>query len=436
MTAGGGTRPPNFVFILADDMGWADLGCYGSTYHESPIIDGLAAEGMRFTDAYAACPVCSPTRASILTGKYPARLGLTDFIPGHRRGWARLIVPQNLRALPPNEVTLPERLRGAGYVSAFFGKWHLGWHKGRGTGDLFDVTGPVGPNQNDKSVTAYTDASLAFIEENKSRPFFLYLCHKTVHIPLEAPKELVEKYSARLEPGQKFPQQANPVYAAMVEHLDNSVGRILHKLDHLGLSGNTVVIFYSDNGGLIKRYDGKGEIVTSNAPLRSEKGSLYEGGVRVPLIVRWPGIVAPGSVCAAPVSSVDICPTMLDLAGVADPPDAAIDGVSLARLLMGGPEPDREAIFWHYPHYHHCTPCGAVRKGNLKLIEHFEDGSLELYDLAADIGEQSNLVGDRPDLASELAEWLRLWRRMVGAAMPEPNPAYDPERAGIWGGPS
>jgi len=289
---------PNIVFLLIDDLGWADLSCYGSTYHESPNIDKLAGEGMRFTDAYAACPVCSPTRASILTGKYPARLHLTDFIPGHWRPYAKLIVPKIHNQLPPAEVTIPEALKAAGYVSGCFGKWHLGWGRQFGPGAQgFDVSGPGGRNNNDKRVTSLTDQAISFMTHNKNRPFLLYLSHYTVHIPLESSAKLVAKYKAKLKAGQAHPAQANPPYAAMIEHMDAGVARVLAALDKLKIADNTVVIFYSDNGGLKRIFHGKGEIVTSNAPLRDEKGSLYEGGIRVPLIVRWPGKVKPASTC-------------------------------------------------------------------------------------------------------------------------------------------
>ena len=423
----------NFVFLLIDDMGWADVGCYGSTYHETPTIDKLARQGMRFTDAYAACPVCSPTRASILTGKYPARLHVTDFIPGHWRPWEKLVVPKIHNQLPLEETTLPEALKAAGYVSGCFGKWHLG--SGREFGPQsngFDVAPPGGRNQNDKHVTGLTDQALKFIEANKDKPFFVYLSHHTVHIPLEAPADLVAKYKAKLKPGRKPPQQANPTYAAMVEHLDRSVGRVLDKLDRLHLAERTVVIFFSDNGGLIKIYTGDGPVVTSNLPLRSEKGTLYEGGVRVPLIVRWPGAVKPNTVCSAPVTSVDFYPTILEIAGAPGGAKADVDGASLVGLLQGGQPPRRDAIYWHYPHYHHCRPCGAVRAGRYKLIEFYEDGRVELYDLAADVGEKTNLAEKLPKKTAELRAKLAAWRKAVGAAMPTPNPNHDPAKAHEW----
>jgi arylsulfatase A len=308
----GPDKKPNFVFILIDDMGWSDLTCYGSKFHETRNIDRLAKQGMRFTDAYAACPVCSPTRASILAGQYPARVGITDFIPGHYRPWAKLTVPENRLQLPLESVTIAEVLKEHGYATCYIGKWHLGGKPYLPDKQGFDSVIADVRNQNDKQVASFTDEAIRFIEGHADKPFLLYLSHHTVHIPLEAPQELVEKYQNKLKPGNGV---NNPVYAAMVEHLDHSVGQILGKLGELGLDDRTVVMFFSDNGGLRQRYDGKGEIVTSNAPLRDEKGTLYEGGIRVPLIIRWPGEVKAGATCSTPVSSVDFYPTILELAG-------------------------------------------------------------------------------------------------------------------------
>ncbi|HUT33103.1 MAG TPA: sulfatase [Planctomycetota bacterium] len=424
---------PNFVFILVDDLGWADLGCYGSTYHESPNIDRLATQGLRFTDAYAACPVCSPTRASILTGKYTATVNLTDFIPGHWRPYAKLVVPKFNQNLPADEVTLPEALKAAGYTSACVGKWHLGGKGSQPADHGFDVVVPGAASRTDKQTSGLTDAGLKFIESHKDKPFFLYLSYHTVHIPLEARKELVEKYRAKLTPGQAPPQQCNPAYAAMIEALDENVGRVMAKLDELKLADNTVLIFFSDNGGLIKMYTGQGGVVTSNAPLRSEKGSLYEGGIRVPLVIRWPGIVPPRTLCNVPVSSVDFYPTMLELAGVRPDPKHAVDGASLVPLFEPVGTLKRDALYWHYPHYHHTAPCGAIRAGDWKLIEFFEDGALELYNLKRDIGEARNLAAAMPERAAELRKRLDDWRKAVNAQMPTPNPDHDPKRAGEWG---
>ena len=415
---------PNIVFILIDDLGWRDLSCYGSGYYRTPNIDRLADQGVKFTDAYAACPVCSPTRASIMTGKYPATLNLTDFIPGHDYAWAKLTVPKFNQHLPPGQVTLAEALKAAGYVTGGWGKWHLGAGQAHGpTKHGFHVF-ETPPNRLDKRVAGLTDKALAFIKASKDRPFFAFLSHFTVHIPLEASKERIERWAARLKPGQ-----ANPTYAAMIEAMDDSVGRIMAGLDDLKLADNTVVIFFSDNGGLIKTHTGRGPTVTSNLPLRSEKGSLYEGGIRVPLIVRWPGKAKPGSVCRVPVTSTDFHPTLLAAAGVKGEVIGETDGCDLGPLLTRTGSIERQAIFWHYPHYHHTAPCGAVRAGKWKLIEYFEDGRGELYDLAEDIGEAKDLAKTNPAKAAELRALLKAWRKRVGAKMPTPNPDYDPARA-------
>jgi len=421
---------PNFVFILIDDLGWSDLGCYGSTFYQTPHVDRLATQGMRFTDAYAACPVCSPTRASIMTGRYPATVNLTDFIAGHWRPYAKLVVPKFNLQLPLDEVTIAEALKAAGYRTACFGKWHLGGAKfGPGTQGFAEWGGA--PNRNDKAVVGLTDRGLRFIEHNRDRPFLLLLSHQSVHIPIQASKARIEKYRARLKPGQKFPQQANPAYAAMVEEMDIQVGRVVAKLDELKLAENTVLIFFSDNGGLHKIFTGRGDWTTSNAPLRDEKGTLYEGGIRVPLIVRWPGRVKPGSECSVPVTSVDFYPTMLEIAGAE--PKQPVDGLSLVPLLKQTGRPKRDAIHWHYPHYHHTTPCGAIRAGDWKLIEYFEDGRLELYNLAADLGEKSDLAAKMPERAAALRKRLADWRQAVHANMPTPNPNHEPRRAHEWG---
>ena len=424
-------KRPNFVFILIDDLGWSDAGCYGSPFYRTPNVDRLASQGMRFTDAYAACPVCSPTRASILTGRYPASVNLTDFIPGHWRPWAKLIVPKFNQQLSDTEATLPEMLKKAGYATGGFGKWHLGGGKDSPVRDHgFDVYEQWARNDTDKQSAALTAKAMAFAEKHRERPFFLYLSHHTVHIPIQAHKARIEQCRARLKPGQKFPQQANPAYAAMVGMMDDTVGAVMAKLDELKLADDTVLIFVSDNGGLHKIYTGKGDWVTSNAPLRDEKGTLYEGGIRVPMIVRWPGRVKPGTVSAEPVSTVDFFPTLLGIAGAADVPE--VDGVSLLPVLAGSQKLDREALYWHYPHYHHTAPCGAIRARDLKLIEYYEDGRLELYNLTDDLGEKRNLAQTMPGKAAELRAKLDAWRKAVGAKMPTPNPGHDPAKAHLW----
>ena len=424
----------NFVFFLIDDMGWADVGCNGSKYHETPNIDRLAGQGMRFTDAYAACPVCSPTRASIMTGKYPARLHLTDWISGHRKPYAKLAVPKWTMHLPLEEVTLAEAFKEVGYATGFVGKWHLGnqeyypehqgfdaniggYHRGQPPSYFAPYKiptmdeGPKGEYLTDR----HTDDSIRFIEANRNKPFLLYLSHYAVHTPLQAKKAMVEKYSAKPKP-----HQSHPIYAAMVQSVDESVGRIAAALERLGLADNTAVIFMSDNGGLHR--------VTSNAPLRAGKGTAYEGGVREPMIVKWPGTTQPGSTCRVPVTSTDFYPTMLEMAGLPLRPQQHCDGLSMVPLLRQTGTIDRDALYWHYPHYHITKPFGAVRKGDWKLIEYFEDMNLELYSLRDDLSETTDLAKTHPQKAEELRKMLYEWRESVGAQMPTPNPEYDPDR--------
>jgi len=426
-------KKPNFVFILIDDMGWTDVACYGSEFHETPNIDRLARQGMRFTDAYAACAVCSPTRASILAGQYPARIGITDFIPGHQRPWEKLSVPKNRLQLPLEAITISEALKEQGYATAHIGKWHLGGQTYFPEHQGFDMPIQRGKNRNDKQVTSFTDSAIDFIRTNTDKPFFLYLSHHTVHIPLEAPQELIEKYKNKPKPAAGV---NNPTYAAMVEHLDNSIGRIIKELDELALAERTIVIFFSDNGGLYQPfggYRGNREAVTTNEPLRDEKGTLYEGGIREPLIVRWPGVVKPGTTCSTPVSSVDFYPTFLEIVGTKADPRHVLDGESILPLLRRSGTLKRNAIYWHYPHYHHSRPAGAIRQEDWKLIEFYEDGRLELYNLKRDISEKNNLATKLPERADEMQQKLAAWRKSVGAKMPTPNPDYDPARAHEWG---
>ncbi|MBM4030991.1 MAG: sulfatase [Planctomycetes bacterium] len=431
-----GARPPSFVFFLIDDLGQRDLGCYGSTVYETPSIDKLASQGMRFTDGYAACPVCSPTRASILTGKYPARLHLTDWIPGHGRPRAKLAVPNWTQHLALEEVTIPEALKAAGYVSASIGKWHLGGpeyrpeaqgfglnfggdHRGQPPSYFapYKIPGVPDGKPGEYLSDRLTDEALKFIEANKDKPFFLYLPHYAVHTPLQAKKDLTEK--ARLK-GRPEKGQNGATYAAMIASVDESVGRVMAKLDELGLADRTVVFFMSDNGGL--------ESVTSNAPLRAGKGTLYEGGIREPWLVRWPGVVKPGSTCSVPVISTDFFPTILEMAGVAQPPSAVRDGLSTVPLLKQAGGIERDALYWHYPHYHITKPGGAMRCGDWKLIEYYEEGKLELYNLKDDLSETTDLAAKLPDKAAELRKKLDDWRKAVGAQMPTPNPNHDPKR--------
>jgi arylsulfatase A-like enzyme len=433
-------KRPNIVFILVDDLGWADVGCFGSKFYETPNIDRLATQGMRFTDAYAACAVCSPTRASIMTGKYPARLHLTDWIPGEpNRPAHALRSPEWRKYLPLEEVTIAKALKPAGYICASIGKWHLGGPKYYPEHQGFDLniagcdigrpatyfwpyeggtqTVPglqVGGRKGEYLTDRLTDAAERFIEQNKDRPFFLYFAHYAVHVPLQAKPAVVAKYKAKAPPGG----QTNAVYAAMVESVDDSVGRILRKLEELGIAANTVVVFMSDNGGLWPES-------TSNAPLRAGKGYPYEGGVREPLIIRWPGTTQPGATCSVPVSSIDFFPTLLKIAGVKAP--GPVDGLSLVPLLKQTGVPEREALFWHYPHYwggNRVQPFGAVRAGDWKLIEFYETMAVELYNLKDDPGETRDLSKEKPEKAVELRERLHHWRQSLDAQMPTPNPDF------------
>jgi arylsulfatase A-like enzyme len=443
-TSAASAAKPNVVFILIDDLGWADVGCNGSTFYQTPNIDRLARQGMRFTDAYAACPVCSPTRASILTGRYPARLHLTDWLPGRPdRPDQKLLRPPILQYLPLGEVTLAKALKPAGYVSASIGKWHLGGEGFLPTDQGFDVNIAGNASGSPSSYfPPYRKPALAdgppeeyltdrltteaekFIETNKDRPFFLYLAHYAVHIPLAAKQALIAKYQSRHPGGGS---QTNYLYAAMVESVDDSVGRIVRKLDQLKLSERTVIFFTSDNGGLSVK-EGPHTPSTSNAPLRAGKGYLYEGGIREPLIVKWPRVVRRGGVCRAPVCSVDFFPTILEMTGVSPASDRVLDGLSLVSLLKQTGVPPPRTLCWHYPHYSNQggKPGGAIREGDYKLIEFYEDNHLELYNLVNDLGEKNNLAARLPDLAHALQQKLAAWRTTVDAQMPTLNPGYRP----------
>jgi arylsulfatase A-like enzyme len=454
-------RQPNFVFFLIDDLGWKDLGCFGSTFYETPNIDKLAAQGMRFTSAYAACPVCSPTRASIMTGKYPARLGMTDWIGAPQK-------PTAYREyLPLEELTIAEALKEAGYATGYVGKWHLA------TSDAdrrryypdrqgFDIniggdnsgspptyfypyskgkrsleTMPPGSQEGEYLTDRLTEEAVKFIESRRDQPFLLYLAHYAVHTPLESKEELAEKYrakAARLPEGPEprpvygpyktRQRQDHAVYAGMVQSVDESVGSVLRKLEELGLEQNTVVIFMSDNGGLstVAR-----EGPTCNLPLRAGKGWLYEGGIREPMIVKWPGVVKAGSTCDEPVISTDFYPTMLEMAGLPPKPRQHMDGLSFVPLLRQSGVLDRKAVYWHYPHYHGSgnRPSGAVRVGDYKLIEWYEDSRVELYNLKDDLSERNDLGATMPQKAAELRQMLHAWRGEVGAKMPEGEPRDD-----------
>lgn len=439
-------RPPNFVFILADDLGCPPVACYGNAYYQTPNIDKLARDGIRFTDAYSACPVCSPTRAALMTGQYPARTHVTDFIAGAAYPFARLKQPEWQKFLPLSATTLAEELSARDYVTALFGKWHLarGYLPPQSVAEGPDRQGfketlithkpkkGQDPEKDPHGVEAVTERALQFLDQHKGEPFFLEIAHNSIHAPIMAPKALVEKYRAR--PGSDRPEN-KPVIAAMMEILDASVGRVLAKLDALGLRENTVVIFNGDNGGLL------GD--ASQSPWRGGKAQLYEGGIRVPLIVRWPGVIAAGRTSAAPVSTVDFFPTLLEFSGRPAAKDAIVDGISLASHLRGGPAPARDAIYWHYPHYHSAGdggPAGAIRAGDWKLIEYYEHSiagagrAPELFNLRADPAESRDLAAAEPKRVAELKAKLAAWRASTHAQMPTPNPAYDPAKANQSGG--
>lgn len=461
---------PNVIFILIDDMGWKDIGCYGSTFYETPNLDRLASESVLFTDAYASCPVCSPTRASFHTGRYPARVGITNFIAGEARG--KLLSAPYVHYLPLEEYSLARALKASGYNTWHVGKWHLGsrdfWPDRHG----FDVNvagcdwgmpaagyfspykcptlsdGPEGEYLTDR----LTDEAIDLIRNNDGAPFFLNLAYYAVHIPIQAKQEYIEKFKTKaremgldtiepFEEGDWFPSehkkhlriqrrliQSDPAYAAMIYSLDENIGRLMGAIADSGQADNTIIFFTSDNGGLATAEGSP----TCNAPLQDGKGWMYEGGTREPLLVSWPGVAQPGGTCSVPVTTPDFYPTILEMAGLDPIPEQHCDGVSLVPLLKGADALDREAIFWHYPHYGNQggTPGSSVRAGDYKLIEFFEDGRLELYDLRKDISEEHNIASYYSGLVRKLHAMLASWRESVGAKIPQPNPDYDPSR---WG---
>lgn len=495
-------RPLNIVFFLVDDLGWSDTGCYGSTFYETPNIDRLSKEGVRFTSAYAACHVSSPSRASILSGKYPATLNLTDWLPGRQDfPFQKLKNVQINQHLPYEEITLPEILKANGYNTAIFGKWHLGedpsgplqhgfdlhvphWAKGwplsyHAPFKLEGLEGPDGEYLTDH----LTDEALKYIEANKEKPFFLYLSHFAVHDPIQGRPDLVKKYREKLSrkksdqnpayilegnPDAKKPlqreeldslindksyagysvlpnqtvkikqRQDNVEFAAMVESMDESLGRVLAKLKELGIENNTLIIFYSDNGGMsaanfyypdrkIPENELDKEFSSSNLPLRGAKGWMYEGGIRVPLIVKWPGKGQKGTLCDVPVTSPDFLPSILEIAGIALTPEQRTDGVSFVPLLKGETKIDRDAIYWHFPHYSNHgmqSPGGAIRCGDYKLLEYYENNTVQLFNLKEDIGEMNDLSKSNPDKVSELRDKLHAWRNKISAKMMSPNPDY------------
>jgi len=438
---------PNIVFILADDLGYTDLGCYGSKYYETPNIDRLAAEGVRFTDGYTCGPNCQPTRAALMSGQYGPRTGVYTVGDIDRFNWrSRPLRPvDNVTALPMEKIAVADALRSAGYATGMFGKWHLGNGAGRhpsrrGFDEAIESSGvhfnfrtrpPVEAAEGAYLADFLTDRAVDFIERRREGPFFLYLPHYAVHAPHQAKGELIDRFREKAPAGG----HRDPTYAAMIASVDESVGRIVATLERLGLAENTLVIFSSDNGG-VGGYarEGLGEKgITDNAPLRGGKGMLYEGGVRVPYIFRWPGTIAAGRSEGTLVNSVDLYPTLLELAGADPPADYPLDGVSYAGVLRGeGPAAERDGLYWHFPGYlgfgrdqWRTTPCGSVRSGDWKLIEYFEDGRLELYNLRDDAGETRNLAADEPEKVAELREKMLAWRESVGAKLPTPRAVGD-----------
>jgi len=436
------TTPPSFLFIFIDDMGWGDVGFNGGKFYQTPNIDRLAKQGTVFTSAYANAPNCAPSRACLMSGQYTPRHGVYT-VGSSTRGKARrrkLIPIKNKVMLDPNIVTIAEALKPAGYVCGHFGKWHLGrnknYERGRsgdpasqGFDEVLTTRKPskkTAPRADAHHTRQITDRAVTFIEKNKDKPFFCYVSHNTIHTPLIEDPRLVAKYKAKPESAQPG---KNPVVAAMIETLDTNVGRLVDKLEDLKIADNTVVFFFSDNGGVFG--------LSSMGPLRAGKGTLYEGGIRVPMAVRWPSRTKPGSVCDVPVIEIDFYPTMLDMAGAAKPSSQVLDGQSLVPLFKGHADLKRQAIFWHFPAYlesnygypgtWRTTPAGAVRAGNYKLIEFFEDGRLELYNLKEDIGEKDNLAEKMPERTSQLHKLLKDWRKSVNAPVPtERNPLYNP----------
>lgn len=439
--------PPNVVLILIDDMGWTDLGVYGSKFYQTPQIDAFAKDAVRFTNGYAACTVSSPTRASILTGKYPAKLHLTDWIEGWKFPQSKLKVPEWTMYLPHEETTIAEIFKSAGYTTAHIGKFHQGedekyWpeHHGfdiniggwsKGAPNLNRAKNADGPDgyfspygnprlkdgpKGEHLTERLTEEACGFIEK-QTKPFFLNLWFYNVHTPLMAKQDKIDKYEALIDPANP---QRNPVYAAMVEHVDDAVGKIVQKLKETGLYDNTIIVFTSDNGGLI----GKGERkITNNAPLRKGKGHMYEGGVRVPFMIKNLNQQAGGTVSDTPVMSIDLLPTLADISGVKIDRSVAkeIDGISLRKVLTSGKNKlKRTSLYWHYPHYHSegATPYSAVRNGDWKLIHIIETDSYELYNLKDDIGEQQNLIDENPKVKVRLQKELEHWKLRMDAQMP------------------
>ena len=498
-------RKPNVVFFLVDDLGWTDVGTFGSSFYDTPHIDQFATEGVKFTSAYAACHVCSPTRSSILTGKYPARNNMTDWIPGRRDfPFQKLLNVYSGQHLPYEETTLAETLRGHGYATAAVGKWHLGsapstpdkhgfdWHIprnwSRGAPNRtfyapYNLEGLEDVPEGEYLTDRLTDEALGFINDNKDGPFFLYFAHFAVHDPIDGRLDLVDKYEEKLiadpppmvEPfilegnpdrREKLSQeyidraisdpafaeygvlpehtvkikqrQDNTHFAGMVEAVDQSFGRLLERLEELGIDDNTIVIFFADNGGMAGMNVGNPirtvteeqldrAFSTSVLPLRGAKGWLYEGGIRVPCIVKWPGQGLEGAVSDEPIISTDFYPSILEMAGLPLVEKQHRDGVSITPLLKGEKSLSRDAIYWHFPHYSNHgmqPPAGAIRSGSYKLLEYFENNTVQLFNLDKDLGENYDLSESEPEKVKELTSMLQSWRKSVDAQMLSPNPDY------------
>ena len=428
-------KPTNILFLSVDDLGYGDLSCYGNTYHRTPNIDRLAAEGVRFTDAYAPAPVGGATRAAILKAQWPARLGVTHDLPPVERPYAKLIQPMAPSGLPNTVASVAKRIRQIGYLTAFFGSWGLGGgskgptgegfhlglgaHKGTAHRGMFlplpemRLMGPHGMYLSDVLAQLSDD----FVRFTEGRPFFMYVSFYAVSPPIQGKPDIVRRIHGRKDPSGRN----NAAYAAMVEGVDEAVGRIMAKLEEDGVAENTAVFLFSDNGGMEGR--------AFQGGLRGGRGWLYEGGIRVPLIVRWPQAVEAGQVSAVPVSLMDVTRTALAASGAIGVEDEVVDGRDL-RSVQAGEASGDDALYWHYPHYSEdgSPPAGAIREDNLKLIEWYEDGALELYNLAEDPGEESNIAELLPEKAAELRDRLEAWRVRVGARKAEPNPEFDPDR--------
>ena len=443
-----GATQPNIVFILADDLGYTDLGCFGSGYYETPNIDKLAGQGAKLT-CHHHCQNCTPTRAALMSGQVGARTGVYTVGGIDRFDWqSRPLRPvENVTQLPLDRDTIAQQLKKAGYATGMFGKWHIGqngpYHPSKrgfdeavvtmGKHFNFETSPPMDYPKGQYLADFLTDKAVDFIGRNKAKPFFLYLPHFGVHSPHDAKPELVAKFKNKKPVGG----HGNPVYAAMIASVDESVGRVMRALQDHQLADNTVLVFVSDNGGVggyvREGIKADGKDITDNAPLRSGKGSLYEGGTRVPLIVRWPGVVKAGGIVSVPTIHVDVYPTLLEIAK-APKPRQVLDGQSLVPLLRDSEAKlAREAIYQHFPGYlgsgpgkWRTTPVSTVQAGDWKLMEFLEDGHLELYNLGDDLGESRNLAGAMPEKAAELRLKLLAWRKEVKAPMPGKNQAGKP----------